>query len=64
MPISVLILTVLIGITLVVGFPIYASLISVPILVVKKALKTIRGEIVDLEESLEEAKIGFEPEEL
>ena len=48
------VLIVLIAITLLVGFPVYASIISVPLVLARNVMSAMRGEIAEEEISTQE----------
>lgn len=53
--VAFVIIAVLIGIVLCIGFPICGSIISLPIVIARKGLSAIKGETYSLEAEVEEA---------
>ncbi len=54
MDLTAAVLIVLIAITLLVGFPVYASIISVPLVLARSVMSAMRGEIAEEEISTQE----------
>ncbi len=54
MDLTTAVLIILIAVTLVVGFPVYASIVSVPLVLARNVVGAMRGEIAEKEVSAQE----------